>query len=60
MEKRVINPWEWQNKRSYVQAVEVRKAEATLYIAGQTAIDENDFDSVPEEIHFFNPDYALE
>ena len=41
MEKRVINPWEWQKKRSYVQAVEVKKAEATLYIAGQTAIDEN-------------------
>ncbi|MAG87527.1 RidA family protein [Zunongwangia profunda] len=41
MEKRVINPWEWQKKRSYVQAVEVKKAEATLYIAGQTGIDEN-------------------
>ena len=39
MELRIINPWEWQNERSYVQAVEVVKPEATLYISGQTAID---------------------
>lgn len=39
MERRIINPWEWQNERSYVQAVEVEKPEATLYISGQTAID---------------------
>ncbi len=40
MERRIINPWEWQNERSYVQAVEVVKPEATLYISGQTAIDD--------------------
>ncbi|MBU2901982.1 RidA family protein [Maribacter dokdonensis] len=40
MELRIINPWEWQNERSYVQAVEVVKPEATLYISGQTAIDD--------------------
>ena len=40
MEKRIINPWKWQNERSYVQAVEVKKPEGTLYISGQTAIDE--------------------
>lgn len=39
MEKRIINPWKWQNERSYVQAVEVKKAEGTLYVSGQTAID---------------------
>jgi 2-iminobutanoate/2-iminopropanoate deaminase len=38
MEKKVINPWEWQNQRSYVQAVEVKHPESTLYISGQTAI----------------------
>lgn len=38
MEKKVINPWEWQDERSYVQAVEVKHAEGTLYISGQTAI----------------------
>lgn len=38
MEKRIINPWEWQNERSYVQAVEVKNPEGTLYVSGQTAI----------------------
>jgi 2-iminobutanoate/2-iminopropanoate deaminase len=38
MEKRAINPWEWQDKRSYVQAVEVKNPEGTLYVSGQTAI----------------------
>ena len=39
METRIINPWQWQNQRSYVQAVEVKQAEGTLYISGQTAIN---------------------
>jgi enamine deaminase RidA (YjgF/YER057c/UK114 family) len=39
MEKKVINPWEWQDQRSYVQAVEVKHSESTLYISGQTAIN---------------------
>ncbi len=39
MEKREINPWEWQNQRSYVQAVEVKNPEGTLYVSGQTAIN---------------------
>jgi enamine deaminase RidA (YjgF/YER057c/UK114 family) len=38
MEKRIINPWQWQDKRSYVQAVEVKHVESTLYVSGQTAI----------------------
>ncbi|MBU2976274.1 RidA family protein [Zobellia sp. B3R18] len=40
MEKRIINPWKWQNERSYVQAVEVTNPKGTLYISGQTAIDD--------------------
>lgn len=39
MEKRIINPWQWQNERSYMQAVEVTKSDGTLYVSGQTAID---------------------
>ena len=39
MEKRAINPWQWQDQRSYVQAVEVKQATSTLYCAGQAAID---------------------
>lgn len=38
MEKNVINPWKWQDERSYVQAVEVKNAEGTLYCSGQAAI----------------------
>lgn len=39
MEKQVINPWQWQDQRSYVQAVEIKQAAGTLYCSGQTAID---------------------
>lgn len=39
MEKRIINPWRWQDQRNYVQAVEVKNVDATLYVSGQTAID---------------------
>jgi enamine deaminase RidA (YjgF/YER057c/UK114 family) len=38
MEKRIINPWKWQDERSYVQAVEVKNVKGTLYIAGQAAV----------------------
>ncbi|BDU27081.1 enamine deaminase RidA [Flavobacterium sp. GSB-24] len=41
MEKRTINPWKWQDARSYVQAVEVSNVKGTLYVSGQTAIDDN-------------------
>lgn len=40
MEKRTINPWTWQKERSYHQAVEVKNVESTLYVSGQTAIDD--------------------
>jgi len=38
MEKRIINPWQWQNERNYVQAVEVKQAAGTLYCSGQAAV----------------------
>ncbi|MDJ1470726.1 RidA family protein [Cytophagaceae bacterium DM2B3-1] len=38
MEKRAINPWQWQDQRSYVQAVEVRQTEGILYCSGQAAV----------------------
>ncbi|MCB2376393.1 RidA family protein [Hymenobacter sp. BT635] len=39
MEKRIVNPWQWQEKVGYAQAVEVIQPAATLYCAGQAAID---------------------
>ncbi|MCG2613325.1 RidA family protein [Terrimonas sp. NA20] len=38
MEKAIINPWQWQYERSYVQAVEVKNANSTLYVSGQAAV----------------------
>ena len=40
MEKRIINPWKWQDGRNYVQAVEVTNYSGTLYVSGQTAIND--------------------
>lgn len=39
MEKRIINPWQWQDSRSYVQAVDVQNVKGTLYISGQAAVN---------------------
>ena len=39
MERREINPWEWNLPFGFQQAVEVTGAERILYLAGQTAID---------------------
>lgn len=38
MEKTIINPWKWQDERSYNQGVEVKQIESTLYCAGQAAV----------------------
>jgi 2-iminobutanoate/2-iminopropanoate deaminase len=39
MEKRIINPWQWQDKLNYAQAIEVKNAEGTLYCSGQAAMN---------------------
>lgn len=48
MERKEINPWTWQDERHYVQAVEVKHPESTLYISGQTAIDADGFSSTDD------------
>ncbi|HAT3992839.1 TPA: RidA family protein [Elizabethkingia anophelis] len=45
MEKRIINPWVWQDLRNYVQAIEVKNIKGTLYVSGQTAISDNGISS---------------
>lgn len=45
MEIRIINPWSWQEERNYVQAVEVKHIEGTLYVSGQTAINDEGISS---------------
>ena len=39
VERRELNPWEWNKPFGFQQAVEVTGAERVLYLAGQTAID---------------------
>jgi enamine deaminase RidA (YjgF/YER057c/UK114 family) len=34
-----INPWTWQDPLNFSQAVEVRNAPRTVYLAGQTSVD---------------------
>jgi 2-iminobutanoate/2-iminopropanoate deaminase len=45
MKKLIINPWTWQDERSYVQAIEIKNAEGTLYVSGQTAISDEGISS---------------
>jgi enamine deaminase RidA (YjgF/YER057c/UK114 family) len=39
MERRIINPWTWQDSRGFVQGHEVTGATQTLYCAGVTSVD---------------------
>jgi enamine deaminase RidA (YjgF/YER057c/UK114 family) len=39
MERRVVNPWTWQDQYGYVQANEVSGVQRTLICAGQTSVD---------------------
>lgn len=45
MEKKIINPWKWQDARNYAQAVEVKNPGGTLYVSGQTAINDEGISS---------------
>ncbi len=40
MERRVINPWTWQDQFGFVQATEVSGAQRTIFCAGQTSVDD--------------------
>jgi enamine deaminase RidA (YjgF/YER057c/UK114 family) len=41
MERRIVNPWTWQDARGFVQGHEVQGAERTLYCAGIVSVDED-------------------
>jgi len=40
MERRIINPWAWQDQFGFVQANEVSGERRTIYCAGQTSNDD--------------------
>ena len=39
MERKIINPWTWQDAFGFVQANEVKGAQRTLICSGQTSVD---------------------
>jgi enamine deaminase RidA (YjgF/YER057c/UK114 family) len=39
MDKRPVNPWSWQDRYGFSQAIEVKHGERVLYCAGQTSSD---------------------
>ena len=39
MERRVINPWQWQDEYGFVQATEVSEVQRVLYCSGQVSVD---------------------
>ena len=41
MERRIINPWTWQDQWGFVQANEVSGAQRTLYCAGVASVDDD-------------------
>jgi len=41
MKRDIINPWTWQEALGFVHANKVDNAESVLFLAGQTASDEN-------------------
>ena len=40
-EIKAINPWKWQEKFGFSQALDVRGGRRIVFIAGQTSVDEN-------------------
>ncbi len=41
MEKRIVNPWTWQEPYGFVQANEITNADRMLFCAGQVSVDAN-------------------
>jgi enamine deaminase RidA (YjgF/YER057c/UK114 family) len=39
VERRIVNPWTWQDQFGYVQANETSGVERVLHCAGQTSVD---------------------
>jgi enamine deaminase RidA (YjgF/YER057c/UK114 family) len=39
MERRIVNPWSWQDQFGYVQANEISGMERVLVCSGQTSVD---------------------
>lgn len=40
MERRIINPWTWQDQFGFVQATEISGTQRTIFCAGQVSTDD--------------------
>jgi enamine deaminase RidA (YjgF/YER057c/UK114 family) len=50
IERRIINPWSWQDKYGFVQANEISGASKTLICSGQAAINAEGKVAYPDDI----------
>ena len=51
MERRILNPWSWQDNFGFVQANEVRGAQRILICSGQVSIDAEGRVAYPGDMH---------
>ncbi len=40
MHKAIINPWKWQDRYHYIQAVDITEAKRTIHCSGQVSVDD--------------------
>ena len=50
MERRMVNPWTWQDNFGFSQALEVSGAQRTIFCAGQTSTDDEGTPMHPEDM----------
>ncbi len=50
VERRIVNPWTWQDQLGFVQANEVSDAQRTIFLSGQTSVDEEGRPVHPEDM----------
>ena len=51
MERRIVNPWTWQDPLGFVQANEVSGAQRMLICAGQASVDAEGRPAHPDDMH---------
>ena len=51
MDRRIINPWTWQDAIGFVQANEVRGVQRVLICAGQASVDADGSPTHPADMH---------
>ncbi len=50
MDRRIINPWTWQDQFGFVQATEISSAQRTIFCAGQVSTNDEGMPVYPEDM----------